>query len=140
MYSEGKGGLNCAIICLPGARHERAARMGKFEGVWFPVAEYVGTPGGGAALKDKQKVSRPKRYKVLLLNDHYTTMEFVVDILVQVFRRSESEAYTIMLSVHENGIGVAGVYIKAIAEAKIQMVHDLARDHQFPLRCTMEQE
>ncbi len=104
------------------------------------MAEYIGTPGQGAALKDKQKLSRPRRYKVLLLNDHYTTMEFVVDILVEVFRRSHNEAMTIMLSVHENGSGVAGVYVKSVAETKIQTVHELARDHEYPLRCTMEQE
>lgn len=104
------------------------------------MAEYVSTPGRGAALKDKQKFDRPKRYKVLLLNDHYTTMEFVVDILEQVFRRSHREAMNIMLSVHENGSGVAGVYVKAVAETKIRTVHEMARDNEFPLRCTMEQE
>ncbi len=104
------------------------------------MAEYIGTPGQGAALKDKQKLSRPRRYKVLLLNDHYTTMEFVVDILMQVFRRTYKEAMTIMLSVHENGSGVAGVYVKSVAETKIQTVHELARDNEYPLRCTMEQE
>lgn len=104
------------------------------------MAEYIGTPGQGAALKDKQKLSRPRRYKVLLLNDNYTTMEFVVDILMQVFRRTHQEAVNIMLSVHENGSGVAGVYVKDVAETKIKTVHEMARDHEFPLRCTMEQE
>lgn len=104
------------------------------------MAEYIGTPGRGAALKDKQKLSRPRRYKVLLLNDDYTTMEFVVDILTHVFRRSHSEAVKIMMSVHENGSGVAGVYVKSVAETKIQTVHELAQDNEFPLRCTMEQE
>jgi ATP-dependent Clp protease adaptor protein ClpS len=104
------------------------------------VAEYIGTPGRGAALKDKQKVSRPKRYKVLLLNDHYTTMEFVVEILIQVFRRSQADAVRIMLSVHENGMGVAGVYIKSIAETKVKTVHEMAREMEFPLRCTLEPE
>lgn len=104
------------------------------------MAEYIGTPGKGAALKDRQKLSRPRRYKVLLLNDHYTTMEFVVEILTQVFRRSHREAVKIMMSVHENGSGVAGVYVKSVAETKIQTVHELARDNEFPLRCTMEQE
>lgn len=104
------------------------------------MAEYIGTPGRGAALKDKQKIDRPRRYKVLLLNDNYTTMEFVVDVLVQVFRRTHQEAVKIMYSVHENGSGVAGVYVKDIAETKIKTVHDLARDHEFPLRCTMERE
>lgn len=104
------------------------------------MAEYIGTPGRGAALKDKQKVSRPKRYKVLLLNDHYTTMEFVVEILIQVFRRSQADAVRIMLSVHENGMGVAGVYIKSIAETKVKTVHEMAREMEFPLRCTLEPE
>lgn len=104
------------------------------------MAEYIGTPGKGAALKDRQKLSRPRRYKVLLLNDHYTTMEFVVEILTQVFRRSHREAVKIMMSVHENGSGVAGVYVKSVAETKIQTVHELARENEFPLRCTMEQE
>ncbi len=104
------------------------------------MAEYIGAPGKGAALKDRQKTSRPKRYKVLLLNDHYTTMEFVVDILMGVFRRSHDEATGIMLNVHENGSGVAGVYIKSIAETKVKTVHQLARDNEFPLRCTLEEE
>lgn len=104
------------------------------------MAEYVAAPGKGAALKDQQKIHRPKRYKVLLLNDHYTTMEFVIDILVDVFRRSHDDAIRIMLSVHENGSGVAGVYIKSIAETKAKTVHQLAKDHEFPLRCSLEQE
>ena len=104
------------------------------------MAEYIGTPGKGAALKDKQKISRPKRYKVLLLNDNYTTMEFVIEILIEVFRRSQDDAVRIMLSVHENGMGVAGVYIKSIAETKVKMVHELAKEMEFPLRCMLEPE
>jgi ATP-dependent Clp protease adaptor protein ClpS len=104
------------------------------------VAEYVGTPGRGTALKDRQEFKRPRRYKVVLLNDHYTTQEFVVDILMQVFRRTHREAVKIMMNVHKNGSGVAGVYAKAIAETKVRTVHELARDNEFPLRCTMEQE
>lgn len=104
------------------------------------MAEYIGTPGKGAALKDQQKISRPRRFKVLLLNDHYTTMEFVVDVLVQVFRRSHTDAVKIMLSVHENGSGVAGVYVRSIAETKVKTVHDLAREMEFPLRCALEPE
>ena len=77
---------------------------------------------------------------VLLLNDHYTTMEFVVMILQEVYRKSGAEARDIMLSVHENGMGVAGLYPKGIAEAKIQKTHRLARANGFPLRCDMEAE
>jgi len=104
------------------------------------VADYIGQPGQGAALKDRQKLERPRRYKVLLLNDDYTTMEFVVEVLQGIFRRSHDEAMAIMLNVHENGMGVAGVYVKSIAEAKISTVHQMAREYEFPLRCTMEQE
>lgn len=104
------------------------------------VAEYVNQPGKGAGLKDQQKISRPRRYKVLLLNDHYTTMEFVVAVLIDVFRRSHADAVQIMLNVHENGKGVAGVYVKAIAETKVKTVHELAREMEYPLRCTLEPE
>jgi ATP-dependent Clp protease adaptor protein ClpS len=104
------------------------------------VAEYIGQPSQGAALEDKQKVERPRRYKVMLLNDDYTTMEFVVEVLQGIFRRSEEEAMAIMLNVHKNGMGVAGVYIKSIAETKVKQVHDLAQSMEYPLRCTMERE
>lgn len=104
------------------------------------MAEYISTPGKGAALKDKHKISRPRRYKVLLLNDDYTTMEFVVGVLIEVFRRSHEDALKIMLSVHENGMGVAGVYIKSVAETKVKTVHEMAREMEYPLRCTLEPE
>ena len=104
------------------------------------MAEYIGQPSEGAALKDRQKIERPRRYKVILLNDDYTTMEFVVEILQGIFRRTPEEAMAIMLNVHKNGMGVAGVYIKSIAETKVKQVHKLARSMEYPLRCTMEQE
>tara|TARA_R110001592_G_scaffold36785_1_gene123422 strand:- start:508 stop:822 length:315 start_codon:yes stop_codon:yes gene_type:complete len=104
------------------------------------VAEYIGQSGQGAALKDRQKFERPKRYKVLLLNDDFTTQEFVVEVLRGIFRRSHEEALVIMLNVHKNGTGVAGVYIKSIAETKVKQVHKLARRMEFPLRCTLEPE
>jgi len=104
------------------------------------VADYIGQPGQGAALKDRQKLERPRRYKVLLLNDDYTTMEFVVEVLQGIFRRSHDEAMAIMLNVHENGMGVAGVYVKSIAETKVKQVHKLARIMEYPLRCTLEPE
>jgi len=103
------------------------------------MAEYVKT-GGSAGVKERQHAVRPRRYKVLLLNDHYTTMEFVVLVLQTVFRKSSGEARRIMLSVHENGKGVAGVYTKGIAESKVDTTHRLARDHGFPLRCGIEPE
>lgn len=96
--------------------------------------------GEGVGLQDEEKVEIPRRYKVLLHNDHYTTMDFVVRILEEVFGRSRSKAIRIMLDVHENGMGVAGVYVKQIAESKITQVHGMAQDHGYPLRCSMERE
>lgn len=90
--------------------------------------------------KTKRKVERPKLYKVLLHNDDYTTREFVVWILRLVFQRSDSEAVQIMLHVHNNGIGVAGVYPFEVAEAKIQRATTLAEEYEFPLLTTMEEE
>ncbi len=88
--------------------------------------------------KDAQKTRKPPQYSVLLLNDDYTTMVFVVYILEKVFHKSHVEATQIMLRVHKNGKGLAGVYIRDIAETKVDMVHRLAQEHEFPLRCAME--
>ncbi|HWP67359.1 MAG TPA: ATP-dependent Clp protease adapter ClpS [Candidatus Limnocylindria bacterium] len=85
-------------------------------------------------------VERPKRYKVLLHNDDYTTMEFVVWVLQSVFHHDEATAMQIMLHVHRTGIGVAGVYPREIAEARVSQVERLARQHEFPLRCSMEED
>lgn len=92
------------------------------------------------AVKPRQKTNQPLLYKVLLHNDHYTTMEFVVEVLESIFRKSGAEAIRIMLNVHENGIGVAGVYIASVAETKVASVESSARDNGFPLLCTMEPE
>jgi ATP-dependent Clp protease adaptor protein ClpS len=106
------------------------------------MPDFISTSGSGtgAALRERTNVRKPRRYKVLLLNDDYTTMEFVVEILMSVFHKSRDEAVHIMMSVHKNGTGLAGVYVKAVAEAKVQKVHDRAQERGFPLRCTMEQE
>ena len=90
--------------------------------------------------RSKRRLKRPKLYKVLLHNDNYTTMEFVVMVLVDIFRHPEEEAVRIMLEVHRRGIGVAGVYSHEIAETKIAKVTELARQYEYPLRCTMEPE
>jgi ATP-dependent Clp protease adaptor protein ClpS len=86
-----------------------------------------------------EKVARPRRYKVLLHNDDYTTMEFVVWVLMAVFHHDEATATEIMLHVHRTGIGVAGVYTREIAEARSAKVMALAREHEFPLRCSVEE-
>ena len=88
----------------------------------------------------RHKVDKPRMYKVLLHNDNYTTMEFVVLVLVGVFHKREAEAVQVMLDVHRKGVGVAGVYSRDIAETKVQRVLDLARQAQYPLMCSMEPE
>ncbi|PWT94283.1 MAG: ATP-dependent Clp protease adapter ClpS [Candidatus Melainabacteria bacterium] len=90
--------------------------------------------------ESKQKLEKPPLYKVLLHNDDYTTMDFVVFILETVFHKSEADAYKIMMAVHQQGIGVAGVFTYEIAEAKVDKVTELARAREFPLLCTLEQE
>jgi ATP-dependent Clp protease adaptor protein ClpS len=88
--------------------------------------------------KAEQRTGKPPHYNVFLLNDDYTTMDFVVHILERVFRKSPIEAAQIMLHVHKNGKGLAGVYTRDIAETKVDKVHRLAREHEFPLRCLVE--
>ncbi len=99
----------------------------------------VGTPEIITRTRPQRKVKQPPLYRVLLHNDDYTTMEFVVQVLQDVFNHSEAEATQIMLHVHRKGTGVAGVYPREVAETKIEQVHDLARAHECPLRCSMEE-
>ena len=86
------------------------------------------------------EVKEPPLYKVLLLNDDYTTMEFVVEVLRYVFNKSIEQATRIMLNVHQNGVGVCGIYPYEIAETKVNTVDALSRERGFPLKCTMERE
>ncbi|HMM79985.1 MAG TPA: ATP-dependent Clp protease adaptor ClpS [Pyrinomonadaceae bacterium] len=86
------------------------------------------------------KLEKPKLYKVLLHNDDFTTMDFVVFILSHVFARSEAESITIMLKVHNEGVGVAGIYPYEIATMKADKTTNLARSREFPLLCTIEEE
>jgi ATP-dependent Clp protease adaptor protein ClpS len=104
-------------------------------------------PGGGdprhgdAVLeRTRQETKEPSRYKVILLNDDYTTMEFVVLILEQVFLKSPAEAFRVMMHVHTQGKGLCGLYPHDIAETKIETVHEMAKEHGFPLRADMEPE
>jgi len=92
----------------------------------------------GISLASKQKVKKPDMYRVLLHNDHYTTMDFVVDILMEVFHKPFATANEIMLDVHRKGIGVCGVYTYDIAVSKVESVHLMAKEKQFPLRCSYE--
>jgi ATP-dependent Clp protease adaptor protein ClpS len=88
--------------------------------------------------RTKTKLKRPKLYKVLLHNDDFTTMEFVVAVLITIFHKSEGEATAIMLHVHRTGIGVAGVYTYEVAEAKVNEVMKAAEEAEYPLLCTLE--
>jgi ATP-dependent Clp protease adaptor protein ClpS len=104
--------------------------------------DHEGEDEGGVITqrKTERKLARPQLYKVLLHNDNYTSMEFVVDVLQLIFNRSEVDATAIMLHIHRNGLGVAGVYTREIAETKVQKTMALAKEAQFPLQCTLEPE
>lgn len=95
--------------------------------------------GTDTAVKERVKVKTPKMYRVILLNDDFTTMEFVVRVLESLFFKQPVEAVQIMLQVHKCGRGVAGVFSKQIAEAKIEQVHSLALQEGFPLKCDIEE-
>lgn len=103
-------------------------------------------PGGGndgelnIATKARIKTTKPSMYRVLLLNDDYTPMEFVVLILERFFHKNREQATRIMLHVHQKGVGVCGIYTYEVAETKVAQVMDLARRNEHPLQCTMEKE
>ena len=90
--------------------------------------------------KTGHKIGKPSPFNVFLLNDDYTTMEFVVDILKKIFGKNLTEATQIMLQVHKKGVGLAGVYPREIAETKVETVHKMARENEFPLKCLMEKK
>ena len=94
----------------------------------------------GVATKAKPKTKKPSMYKVIMLNDDYTPMEFVVMVLQDVFRKTQDEATQIMLNVHKRGVGVCGVYTYEIAETKVVQVMDIARKNQHPLQLQLEKE
>jgi len=117
---------------------------------WTMLAKTVGgdDDGDGAQggtvterrTKTRAKTAKPPLYKVILLNDDYTPMEFVVEVLKAVFHKPHAEATRIMLHVHQNGMGVAGVYPFEVAETKVRTVEELAKQAEYPLKCTMEKE
>ena len=97
--------------------------------------------GGSDVLEETDiKLEKPKLYKVILHNDDFTTMEFVVFVLQYVFNRDETEAFTIMLKVHNEGIGIAGIYPYEIANMKANKAMNLAKAREYPLLCSVEEE
>ena len=94
----------------------------------------------GVIEKTKQKTKKPSMYKVVMLNDDYTPMEFVIHVLEKFFQKNRQEATEIMLHVHRRGVGVCGIFTYEVAETKVMQVMDYARAHEQPLQCTMEKE
>ncbi len=94
----------------------------------------------GVATKERPKTKKPRMFKVILHNDDYTPMEFVIAVLMQIFRMDETDATQVMLHVHRSGIGVAGVYSFEVAETKVAQVLSAAKNHEYPLQCTCEPE
>jgi len=94
----------------------------------------------GVVTEARRKVARPPKFKVILFNDDYTPMEFVVGVLEQVFRKSPAEATELMLQIHRSGLGIAGVYVLEVAETKVVTVHQMAEERGFPLRAGVEKE
>ena len=97
-------------------------------------------PSGSVATKTRTRTERPSLYKVLLLNDDYTPMEFVIHVLERFFSKNREDATRIMLHVHQKGVGICGVYTFEVAETKVTQVIEFSRQNQHPLQCTMEKE
>ena len=96
--------------------------------------------GTGLVTKTRVKTKKPSLYRVVILNDDYTPMEFVVFILERLFNKNSEEAYKVMLHVHNHGVGICGVYTYEVAETKVAQVRDLAQRNEHPLRCDLERE
>ncbi|MBP5857609.1 ATP-dependent Clp protease adapter ClpS [Marivibrio halodurans] len=123
---------------LPIAVSTLIVRAGDDEGVDDPRAPTG--PGGAVVTKTKPKTKKPSMYKVLMLNDDYTPMEFVVYVLERFFSKTRDEATQIMLHVHHRGVGICGVYTYEVAETKVTQVMDTARKEGHPLQCTLEKD
>ena len=106
----------------------------------MPIDDFEQSGAVVTETETKEKLERPPLYKVLLHNDDFTTMEFVVFVLQTIFGQNEDNAIRIMLNVHKQGIGLAGVYTYEVAEMKVEKVTSLAQANEFPLLCTMEED
>lgn len=123
---------------LPGKAWSLQSSTGPLDPQMGVEDEKSGEGGSGTLLLTRTKTKKPNLYRVLLLNDDYTPMEFVVHVLERFFNKSIEEATEIMLHVHQNGVGQCGVFTYEVAETKVTMVMDFARKHQHPLQCVME--
>ena len=144
------------MLLRPPHRNTRAPSLAETErehgALWAKAGEPTRSASGGsgdddeggsstgAATKTRTRTRRPSLYRVLLLNDDYTPMEFVVLILQEVFNKSSEDAWTIMLHVHQKGVGECGVFPFEVAETKVTRVMDIARKNQHPLQCVMEKQ
>ena len=117
---------------MTGVRRDRVRPALMAEQATPPAPDLADLPDSAA------EVSDPPRYVVLMHNDHYTTMDFVVSVLERIFYKSPSEATRIMLAIHRHGAGRCGVFTREVAEMKVEQVHRLARKNEFPLRCSMQ--
>lgn len=106
----------------------------------YAMSDYQDINDSQTEVLERQKIKTPPLYKVFLLNDDYTTMDFVVHILEKIFSKSSVEAAQIMLHVHKNGKGLAGIYSHEVAETKIDTVHQMSAKNGYPLKCSMEKE
>ncbi len=121
--------------------HDPANRMApRLANAPRPPGDDDGRHGTAIITRTKSRTKRPNLYRVLLLNDDYTPMEFVIHVLERFFNKSREDATRIMLHVHHNGVGECGVFTYEIAETKVTQVMDFARKHQHPLQCVMEKK
>jgi ATP-dependent Clp protease adaptor protein ClpS len=133
----------CDIFPFPAGYESNIIRL-KWMLVWRAMsAQNNDTDGGiktGVVVKTKPETKKPSMYKVLMLNDDYTPMEFVVHVLERFFNKGQEEATTIMLHVHQKGVGICGVFTYEVAETKVNLVMGFARKHHHPLQCTLEKD
>jgi ATP-dependent Clp protease adaptor protein ClpS len=140
MARSSRSGGKCFSAAAESQYHrERAASSARIEMSDIRKRGEEG-PGTGVVVKPRPKTKKPSMYKVLMLNDDYTPMEFVVHILERFFNKSRQEATRIMLHVHRRGVGICGIYTYEVAETKVTQVMDFARQHQHPLQCTLEKD
>jgi ATP-dependent Clp protease adaptor protein ClpS len=130
--------LNCEMVD-PGFSAEEPVRASSGEDAGGDPGQQ-GAEETGVLLKTRPKTKKPSMYKVLLLNDDYTPMEFVVHVVERFFSKNRQEATDIMLHVHRRGVGICGVFTYEVAETKVAQVMDFARANEQPLQCTMEKE